>query len=358
MPYGTYTISDLLAMTSGTIAQIGTEEEVWKIFRMSLDTHNRLMMDMVTTFCEFTTRNIIGTGGLAQGEFEELGELDTPRPQKIAAGDNLGIPLRFYGYGRQWSELFLENATPATLAGQYLDVLAADKRNIINQINRAIYLSSNYTSQDIRMPDQAILNVKRLANADGFPIPPGPNGETYDATTYTLYLARAGGALAASDLDGLISAVASHYVGTVQVAINQAQAAAVSALTGFTPALDPRIFQANTVTYAREPLVITNRGDRLIGYFNGAEIFVKPWALANYILAWNTGAPKVLSYRTRTGADNPNSALRPLYRQRGYPLTMDGWGREFGVGCTGRVSAGVLYIGATTYADPALPNAA
>jgi len=145
----------------------------------------------------------------------------------------------------------------------------------------------------------------------------------------------------------------------VKVYINTAQEVAVRAFTGFTATVDVRVRQADTSTYVASPgLDMTNRGDRFIGVYNGAEVWVKSWGIANYLLAINTGAPKVCAYRTRLGQDNPQSGLRPTYKQRGYPLNMSGWEREFGVAVTGRVSAAVLYIGATTtYADPTLTNA-
>lgn len=357
--YGTLMLSDLLATTTGTIAQFGpgAEDMIWATFARSLAAHNKQMTEMVSTFCDFTTERIFGNGGIQTGDFEELDEFETPRPQKVAPGENYGIPMRNYGYGQQWTDLYLEEATPAELAGQFVSVMDADKRNVVNQINRAMYLSSNYSSVDIRRKDQATLPVKRLANADGFSIPTGPNGETFTAGSHTHYLARVS-TFASTDLDALITTVSEHYVGKVIVAINIAQETAVRAFTGFQAVQDVRVIQATTSSYAREPLDITNRGDRLIGIYNGAEIWVKPWAIANYLLAWNTGAPKVLLFRTRTGSDNPAAGLRPIYKQRGYPLTMEGWAREMGVGVSGRVSAAVLYIGATSYADPALVAAA
>ena len=355
--YGTMMLSDLLAQTSGTVAQIG-ESNVWEVFQRSLAAHNRQMTEMVDVFCSFTTDRLIGTGGISSGDFEELDELETPRPQKVAPGENMGIPMRNYGFGQQWTDLYLEEATPADIAGQFVAVMDADKRNIINQINRAIYLSGNYTSVDIRKKDQASLPVKRLANADGFSIPIGPNGETFTAASHTHYVARVS-TLAASDLDALITNVAEHYPGMVRVFINQAQETAVRAFTGFTATVDVRVQQATTASYVPTPgLDLTNRGDRLIGIYNGAEIWVKSWALNNYMLALNTGAPKVCSFRTRNGTDNPRSGLRPIYKQRGYPLNLEGWAREYGISVTGRVSAAVLYVGGTTYADPSLVNAA
>lgn len=353
--YGTMMLSDLLATTSGQIAQFGpgAEEMIWAVFQRSLAAHNKQMAEMVETFCDFSTERLFGTGGIQTGDFQELDEFQTPRPQKVQPGENLGIPMRNYGYGQQWTELYLEEATPADLAGQFVSVMDADRRNVMNQVNRAMYLSSNYTSVDIRKKDQASLPVKRLANADGFSIPVGPNGETFNASTHTHYIARVS-TFASTDLDALITTVSEHYMGMVQIAINSAQETAIRAFTGFQATVDARIIQANTLTYAREPLDITNRGSRLIGVYSGAEIWVKPWAISNYIIGWNTGAPKPLMYRTRNGTDVPSSGLRPVYKQRGYPLNMDGWAREFGVASKARVSAAVLYVGGTSYADPTL----
>ncbi len=269
--YGTMLLSDLLAQTSGTVATIG-EQNVWETFQRSLDAHNRQMTQMVDLFCGFTTERLIGTGGLTAGDFEELDELETPRPQKHAPGENMGIPMRNYGYGQQWTDLYLEESTPADLAGQFIAVMDADKRNIINQINRAFYLSANYTSIDTRKKDFASLPVKRLANADSFSIPVGPNGETFDSSTHTHYVARVS-TFATTDLDALILNAGEHYTGMVKVFINSAQEVAVRALTGFVATVDVRIQQTTSTAYVNTPgLDMTNRGDRFIGVYNGAVL--------------------------------------------------------------------------------------
>jgi len=359
--YGTYSLQDLLATTSQTAAMFG-EETIWATFRAYLDAHNRQMVEMVQEFVFFTTERLHGSGGVQTGEFEELSEFTTPRPQKVTAGQNLVIPLRMYGFGRQWTELYMDEATPADLAAQFVSVMDADKRNIINQINRAIYGATNYTFVDIRRKDNVSLPIKRLANADGWALETGPNGETFDGATHTHYLARAGGAWAASDLDRLITAAQEHYIGNVRVSINAAQESAVRAFSGFTPVTDTRIVQANSTTYTAGALDTTNPGNRLIGIYNGAEIYVKSWELASYARSWNTGAPKVLGFRTRNPIGDGTAAgiggLRPLYTQRGYPLMMDGWGREFGVATINRLGMAVMYTGGTSYVTPTIADAA
>jgi hypothetical protein len=277
--YGTLMLSDLLAQTSGTVAQIG-EANVWDAFQRSLAAHNRQMTEMVATFCDFTTERLIGTGGISSGDFEELDELETPRPQKVVPGENLGIPMRATtGTASQWTELYLEEATPADLAGQFVSVMDADKRNIINQINRAIYLSSNYTSIDIRKKDQASLPIKRLANADGFSIPVGPNGETFTAASHTHYIARVG-TFASTDLDNLITTTGEHYPGMVRVLDqpgpgDRRSGASRASRRPWTSASSSR-----PPSYVATPgLDLTNRGDRMIGIYNGAEIWIKPWAI-------------------------------------------------------------------------------
>jgi hypothetical protein len=350
--YGTLMLSDLLATVSQTVAQFG-EQNIWDVFERSLAAHNRQMVEMVDEFVQPTTERLLGSGGIQTGDFEELHEYSTPRPQKVAPGQNLGLPMRNYGYGQQWTDLYLEEATVADLAGQFVAVLDADRRNIMNQINTAVYNTSNFNFVDIRRKDNVTLPVKRLANADGFSLPVGPNGETFNGATHTHYLARVA-AFASTDLDALITTAQEHYAGPVIVGINAAQEAAVRAFTGFNATLDARIIPATTTAYAGGELDVTNPGNRRIGVCNGAEIWVKSWAIANYLIAWNRGAPKALGFRTRNGTDAPSGRLRPIYRQRGYPLTMEGWAREFGVGVVSRVSMAILYVGGTTYAAPTL----
>jgi hypothetical protein len=348
--FGTYTISDLLAVTQQSVIQFD-ENRVFDAIDAYLTAHNMLVDDMLTSLVERTTERYVGVGGIAAMDMQELDEFGRADAQKIVPGDALGIPLRQFGGAIQWTRKYMENATPAEVAGQVTAMTTADMLNVQRQIKKALFLSTNYSFIDY-LTDKVSLPVKRLLNADSFSIPAGPNGETFTAASHTHYIARVS-TLAASDISALITTVAEHYnTGTVMLFINQAQESAVRAFTSnFTGYVDARIRPADTATVAVGALDQTNVYNRAIGLFDQAEVWVKPWVPANYMFAWVMGQPKPLAMRERrTGS----GAFKLDYDNETYPLRAKQYGREFGIGVRNRVNGAVLYTGATSYADPTI----
>lgn len=348
--YGTLTIADLLAVTQQSVIQFD-EARVFDAIDSYLMAYNMITDQMLGDLVERTTDRYVGQGGVALLDMEELDEFGRADAQKVTPGTALGLPLRQYGGALQWTRKFMENATPAELAGQITAMTTADQLNVQRQIKKALFLSSNYTFVD-KLVDRVPLPVKRLVNADSFAIPSGPNGETFTASSHTHYIARVS-TLAASDVSAVISTVAEHYnSGQVMLYINQAQESAIRGFTSnFTGYVDARIIPANGSTVARGVLDQSNVYNRAIGVFDQAEVWVKPWVPASYMFAWVMGQPKPLALRERrTGS----GAFKLDYDNEQYPLRAKQYGREFGIGVRNRVNGGVLYVGNTSYADPTI----
>jgi hypothetical protein len=111
----------------------------------------------------------------------------------------------------------------------------------------------------------------------------------------------------------------------VKLVINRTDEAAFRALTGFQAYQDPRIALANNVARREAPrLDITRLDDRAIGIFNAAEVWVKPWAIANYMFAYDqTAEQKPLVLRTRDG-QGTNLQGRGRHRRVSAPLAVHG----------------------------------
>jgi hypothetical protein len=105
------------------------------------------------------------------------------------------------------------------------------------------------------------------------------------------------------------------------------------------------------VTRGAASLDVVNTYDRAIGIFDTAEVHVKPWVPANYILARLVSRP-VLAARSRTG--NGLGALELVADFEQYPLRSRMWRRDLGFGVQDRVAAAVLYIGGTSYVSPTI----
>lgn len=353
MAYGTYQVSDALASFEKSqnlsMVEFG-ENNAYVAIQQMLDAHNGLLRDIVDTLAVMTTDRMRVSGSASALTMEDADEFTTPDAQKVTAGANLGFPLNLAEIGAQWTRKYLQVATVGEINALTQAVMTADKRRVSRDIRRALFLATNYTHVD-KLIDGLSIPVKRLTNADSFPIPPDPWGNSFNVATHTHYLATA--AFIAANLTSLIDTVVEHDQGAnVRVSINSAQEAAVRGFTGFVGYVDGRVVQANTATYAMTPLNMTSTLDRAIGVFGAAEIWVKPWVPASYVLCQDINR-KPLMYRTRAGVPGAGD-LQLVADNEQYPLRAKAWEREFGVGVFDRTAAAVLYTGGGAYVDPTI----
>jgi hypothetical protein len=320
--YGTNTTLDLLATTQQTVAMIG-EDHAFDAVEAAMAAQNRIVEDQLKHLAEPTKDRMLRTGAPQYMQMDELGEIGTPDAQKVVAGQNVGFPLRDYGVGIQWTKQYFKKTTGKEFAGQIHAMLAADALQIQKQLKRSLFLSSSYTFYD-KLLDYVVLPVKALANS----------------------------VLDAVALDPLVTTVLEHFrEGVPLVYINQAQEAAVRALSGFTAYIDARIIPRTTADYAAGNLDMVNIYNRAIGLYKGAEVWVKPWIPASYVLAFVGNQLKPLRWRQ----DIENSGNLTLeYEDDEHPLHAKVWARQFGFGVWSRISAACLYIGGTSYVNPVI----
>jgi hypothetical protein len=349
MPGGTLDMADLLATTSQLVIDFD-ENRIWEVFKRQLDAHNRIYRALAASYCEVTTKSLFGSGGVSDMTFAKVNEYGAPKAQKVTAGQPMGLPLWLYNAGVQWTRMFFQKTTVAALAAQFEAILTADMRNLVYEIKSALMVPTNYSFTDESDPTQVVLPVKRLANADGFAIPTGPNGEVFDASTHTHYLGSA--TLTNAALKGLIATVREHgNTGGIVVEINQAQEDTVRGLTDFKPYVDARIAMNNASAYAMGNLSFDNIYNRAIGLFDGATVWVKPWVPPNYEIARATEGRRPLGLRV---PDKGPQDLIIAAEDEAYPLRGRIWERQIGVGVINRVGAAVLYSANSTYAAPTL----
>jgi hypothetical protein len=352
MAYGTLSVADLLktVRVGASVWEVG-EDRTFAAISAYLAAHNEILRNQLMGFVEVTTDRIAGTGGNGTMAMQELDEFGRADAQKITAGAILGFPLNLYGIALQWTRKWMENHTLEEMVAQVEATAVADNLNIQKQIKKALFFAGNVTFVD-HLVDNMSIPVKRLVNADSMEMPTGPNGETFTASSHTHYIARVS-TLAASDVSAVITHVAEHYnSGQIQLFINQAQEAAIRGFTSnFTPYIDARIITGSGVTVANGTLDQSNIYNRAIGVFDQAEVWVKPWVPANYMFAWVLGQRPPLAWRER----RPGSSAFGLdYEDEQYPLRAKQMGREFGIAVRNRTNGAVLYVGATTYANPSL----
>lgn len=346
---GTLDISKLKAARFQSAAEYGLDT-IQQVLEADIEAHNDIVTEMVQDMCELTTdrQDIYGTS--AEGEMVEVDEYGRAPTQESAPGSTVAYPLRLFQFNLGWTDKWLKAHTPAEMAEQVLGAEAAHLRAITREIKKAIYPSANYTFRD-HLIDKVDLGVKRLVNADSADIPNGPNGEIFDGATHTHYVGEA--SLTAAFLKAIINDVIEHGHGAaVRVAINKTDETAVRALTGFTAYPDPRIIYRNSDTPG-ETLDISRLDNRAIGIFEGAEIWVKSWAIANYTFAWDAGSPnKPLKFRQRNTASL--QGLRIAALNSAYPMYAQFMEAEYGIGVWTRTNGAVLYFANATYADPTI----
>lgn len=352
-PFGTFSLADLLTAQTPVIS-FG-EDNAFAAIQAAYDAHNRIVNELVSAMVDVSTDNLRRYGGPTTMQLQPLDEWARPDAQKVTAGSNVGFPLRFYGLTIQWTRFALEKMMTQELAAQTKAALDADLKNIQLLIKTAFFTPTNSTFIDKLAGTGLQLPVRALLNADSNPIPVGPNGEVFTASTHTHYLGvTTANTPLVSEVTALIETVIEHYAnGLPLLYINRAQETLVRAFTGFAAYYDNRVTAATTITRgdaALNPVAIYNRP---IGILDGAEVWVKPWMPAGYMLAYMDNGMKPLVWRQPV---NGSSDFRLLAEDEKYPLRANSMGREMGIGVWNRSNGAVLdtVTGSTTYTLPTL----
>jgi hypothetical protein len=357
--YGTLSVLDSIAARNAPNVLAFGEENLNGFLRQILDAYEGLVEDMVGDLVGFPTERETTYGTNAVGnDMVDLDEFGLADAQKLPFDQSsVGFPLRRTGYTIQWTRNYLAVTSPVELANQVLAATDADTRRIYKAIRTALFKSTNNTNYRDMLLDRKNYTIRALVNADSQAMPPQPTtGTVFDATTHTHYLGT--GSFVAANLSALIETVREHGIGNGQlkVYINSAQEAAVRAFSGFNAYVDSRIVYSANADRAATTVDIINLEDRAIGFFGPAEVWVKPWIPASYVLCFVMGGPgeKVLGWRKPTGANAQFGNLSLVADLDRHPLHARAWERQLGIAPWNRVGAAVLYTANATYAIPTL----
>lgn len=372
MAVGALQITDslqALRIAGGTVASFG-EDRAFEAVDAAFTAHSEIVAEMLSTFVSVTTQRLERVGLADSTEMEELAEYGRTEAQKIGTGPLVGLPLRRYGHGVAWNRDYFRRTKTLEFAAQITNIFASDLRRIQRQIKRAIYFSTNYTWVDVLI-DKASIPVKALANNDGMVPPIGPNGEVF-AGSHNHYLGTA--SFVVGDLDTLIDTVAEHcYGGELYIAINKAQETTIRGFAGFTPYVDVRTVQASTTLFSQsKALDVISINNRPIGIYRGAEIWVKPWAIASYVTCWANDPQQKKAIGMRIIGDGPEGIgggsgsiiaggnsrgpgdLDLVYDDEDHPMRCREYVREFDCAPLNRTLMAILYTGNATYANPTI----
>lgn len=350
-PIGTYTLSDLRANRFQSAVEFGLDN-INQILQRDLANHNEIVAELLGELCERTTDKQRVYGASIDGDMVEVDEFARSATKKPAVGSGVGFPLKNYQYPVGWDERWIKRATVAELAEKAIAAQSAHRKSQRREIKKAIFLAANYTFRDINSAPIADLAVKRLVNADSMAIPNAPDGTTFNAATHTHYLATA--TLTTAGLTAAINTVIEHGFGErIVAAFNYADAATVTALTGFVPAPDYRTIAANNLTVTRDSTNPASLFDRLLGIYGAAEIWVKPWVPANYSFIWDIESsmkPLVMREDTVPGFQG----LRLAAQLDTYPLYAQFFEAMFGFAVWNRTNGAAYQFSNATYVDPTI----
>lgn len=352
MKTGTYTIDDLLAIRTAAL-EFG-EDTIAEVLQDDLDRFNAQVEDMLAMFAAPVT-TLAGRqaryGTSINGDMVEIDEFGNTATTKATSGVTVGFPLKKYGFSAGFTRDYLAQRSVADIATVQV---TAEKRYLTRlqrEMQRALYIPTNYTFGERFVQDAVDLDVYRLLNADSKAIPEGPNGESFDGSSHTHYVANNGW-----DNTTLTAAVGNltehgHTSGVVLI-INKADETAVRALAGFTAYADPRINYRNTDTPG-QTLDLSNTGNRAIGIFGDAEVWVKPWGIQGYALITATQEDgKVLKYRQHHVGSM--RGLRLAAELDDYPLRAENYEAYMGFGVWTRTNGVIYYAGGGAYAAPTI----
>jgi len=354
---GLLSVSQLLEVETQSVLEYGIER-VQAAIVAELEAHNTKMVDMIGSMCKMTTKRADTWGAATGGQMVETDEFGRAPTQMKKGIGTIHHPLRQFQYNIGWTANFAKVSSPADLARQTQNAELAHRKMVISQIRQAIYKSSNYTHYD-HLVDNYALPVKRLLNADSVNIPAGPNGETFTGSTHTHYdaadwsTANAAAKLAAAK--ALVTDVVEHGHGSekVIVVIALADVSDMEDVSIFTAYQDARLI----IKASDQPgkmLNPTKLDNMPIGVLKGtaAEVWVKPWGVADYWLCTDAGAPedeRMLAFRQRDSKAAQGLQLASIIEN--FPLTAQYMTAEFGFGVNYRSNGAVLYTGGAAWTD-------
>lgn len=354
---GTYTIDTLLqARFPFTNQGPYSYAEVTRTLQADIAAHNAVVTSMMSELCEVTTDRQKVYGSSGQGEMVEVDEFGRAPTQLTLPGSTVAFPLKKLQYALGWTRTFLQAAQVADLAKRTQESELAHLSAVTRQLKLAIFGATNYAVRDY-LVDNVVLNVKRFVNADGAPIPNGPNNEVFDGATHTHYLAAAGAFATAAELKTLVDHVIEHgHGGAVRLYINRANEAAIKLLTGFVPYVEANIRKADSAVFATDQNLDMSRLDnRAIGKFEGAEVWVKSWIPSGYAFAFDAASPmKPLAFRQREST--ALQGLRIAAEFDTHPLQAQWMEAEYGIAAYTRTNGAVLWLVANgaAYTDPTI----
>ncbi len=387
--YGSTVTNDTIAAmeAADTITNYSPEETTAILDHLIL-THEiqvREQMSWFVTFSPVREWQGAATAGSTLNDQERTEGGRAPLQKNTYDSQTAGIGLRAFETATGWTyESYL-----MTSGGEYIrairDHIYRDVLRLQKALRVAFYTPTNTTVTD-HLLDGRTLYVKALANGDSWAYPPDQFGNA--VATHNHYLGYLSGAFAVTDLNRAQNHLSEHFPGWKVIHIfNKAQETTVRAFVGVTGAQFEGVkLGADTTTLVGIKAISFDdfmAENYCFGRYQGCELWVKPWAYANYMITMivpRKEEEKVLRYRYRggnatLGGSLPFAKTIGVYKQNDLMIPAPGvlrpamgedgeypkdaykiayFEREFGMGAQNRLGAVVTYLAANTYTAPTI----
>jgi hypothetical protein len=349
---GTYTIADLLSnrdAAESRIIEFGVDNLVQPL-RDALDAHNAQVQGILNDLVATTTERT-GTYGVEQdADMEDVDEFGAVRTQKAAAKGKVAWGLTKKQFAVGWTRDYFIRATVADMIEKQILAQRAHVNALRRGVRNALFGATNFDVIE-RFATEAVgetLNVKRLLNADGDPIPINRNAESFDGATHTHYDATAStsGSGLNTALVALVDDVVEHdHGGALRIYINRAQESTVRALADFAPYVEQGIIPGTANDRANGTLDMSRLDNRAIGRFHGAEVWTKPWMPAEYFFAFDASDDRK-PLRMRVPSERQLQGLYLAAETELMPLHARHMETLFGFGAWTRTNGAILWANA------------
>lgn len=356
---GTFSMQDLLNMRNVTVSQVDPQAIADALQRDNAS-HQRVLNGLLDDLVERTT-DFAGSTPITNvnDEMIQVSEDGAVQTRKSAAGGMQNYPLDKFQHGQGFTLDYMIRRSPADLAREQAEVQRTHINTIHKRILRALFLNTPRVVRDVfGRGANLTLTVKPLANGDGDEVATGPNGETFDPMTHSHYMTAPD--ITDSAVTAAVDTVVEHGEGgSVRLWVSRADEAKVRQLGGFTPYVDQRTLPAILMAgnggqmVGAQNLNVNNPGNRAIGVYGPAEVWVKPYMPAGNLVPIRVGG-SAKPFRMRV---SDLARLQGLHLEGGsvmHPLEAKYWADYFGIGAHDRTAAAVLQITGGAYQVPRL----
>ncbi len=355
----TFNLEELFARDFGAASESVRMDNVATTINRILRDTSAQMDEMLSSFSESSTDVSRMWGSFLDGEAVEVkDDVATPPSSTPKKGQQVQFPLRLIKKKTGFTSLWLRKAKPADLARRIGDIVYALNQRMVDEVKFALFNKTRADFVDWMTNNVTLTLVQPFINADSKPIPAaiGDPGKTFTAASHQHYVGTVGGALAAADIDALISNVQEHGLNGLELRINESDVATLANLasTKFEALRHTVLIGDFGETVTGDDPANWVLGNRLAGYWNGIPVWTKVYVPDNYYLCIAAGADEKPLVR-RVDPDYGSGAIVPNVQYGDSVLTAQEFMQAFGFGAYNRAACAFLKGDAqTTYTNPTL----